>query len=82
MSTGLIVLIVYVVSVFGAWIFIRIEKQNGNDIDNGLGIMGMLMPPVNMMLTMVLILYLVIVELICIRILHVDKWTWNKFWGI
>jgi hypothetical protein len=82
MSIELIILIVYVVSIFGAWIFIRIEKQNGNNIDNGLGIMGMLMPPVNMILTGVLILYLLIVELICIRILHTDKWTWKKFWGV
>jgi glycerol-3-phosphate acyltransferase PlsY len=82
MSIGLIVLIVYIISIFGAWFFIRIEKQGGNNIDNGLGIIAMLMPPVNMMLTGVLILYLVIVELICIRILHTNKWTWNKFWGI
>jgi uncharacterized membrane protein len=82
MSTELIVFIGYIVCVFGAWVFIRTQKQNGNDIDNFGGIILMLFPLTNMVLTGVLIIYLLFIELIGIRILHVDKWTWNKFWGI
>ncbi len=82
MSTGLIVFIVYVVCVFGAWLFIRIQKQSGNDIDNFGGIILMFFPLTNMILTGVIIIYLIFVELIGYRILHVDKWTWNKFWGV
>jgi len=82
MSTGLIVLIVYIVSIFGAWLFVRTQKQSGNNIDNGLGIMAILIPPVNMLLTGAMILYLFFVELIGIRILHADKWNWNKFWRL
>ncbi len=82
MNIRLIILIVYCVSIFGAWLFIHIQKQIGNDIDNFGGLILMFFPLINMILTGVIILYLIIVELICIRILHVDKWTWNKFWGV
>ena len=63
--------------MIGAYLYFRNEKRKGEEIDDGLAIMGILFVPVAFILT-----FLLIFSWILFSALKLQNLTWNKFWMI